>query len=161
MSTSIQNPSLPESPTETQPRCQVLRRAVPPPTQPKPVVAHVLHQDDDDAAYLDLRNRAHQLAGHTPDFAGFLADVLTDQAWEFSRDETMRSAAMNLQLTDDRHDVSSRFTTIDEPTRQYLAWEKLAARQPFRELLRDSERLYRRIRHGQDSIHKAVVRRPR
>lgn len=64
-------------------------------------------------------------------------------------------------MNDDRDEIDASFKEIDDLTRQLLAWNKLAAKASFCELGRESDRYFRRIRHGQDAIHKAVLRRPR
>jgi hypothetical protein len=110
---------------------------------------------------LNLRARASQLSGQSADFAGFLSDVLASQAWEFSRCETMRSAALHLQVEDDRASVDASFQEIDDPTRHYLSFGKVSAQPAWRDLGRESERFFRRIRQSQDSIRKAISQRVR
>lgn len=161
MSTSNHNSDSPSSALVPAPRRRALRRALPPPDQLQPLVPHILQEGDDAGAFLNLSARAALLSGQSADFAGFLSDVLASQAWEFSRCETMRSAALHLQVEDDRESVDAAFQQIDDPTRQYLSYAKASAKPAWRELGRESERFFRRIRQSQDSIRKAISQRVR
>jgi hypothetical protein len=139
------------------------RRRVPSPPALPPdselIAPHILVEGDKPEDFLKLRAQTHDFANHPTGYASFLADLLASQSWEFARDSTLRSAALNLQIADNRESLDREFDFLDDPTRQYLAWQKLAADPAFRALLSDSDRLFRRLRQAQDSILKASARR--
>jgi hypothetical protein len=148
MTTSNQNPS----PTPTTTRRRILPAPSAPGTPPEQLGPPHLITGDDPAFFHNLRAQTHSLAGQPQDFSAFLADLLAAEAWEFTRDKNMRAAAHNLQISDDHTALSAEFDHLDDPTRQYLAFRTLAAEAPFRELLRDADRSFRRIRQTHQSL---------
>lgn len=160
MSSSTYNPDHPDSKAPRS-RRGVLRSALPPPAPDQPFEHDLLLADDDPGALLDIRRRATQLSGDAADFAAYLGELLANSTWEHRRLESLRAASLNLQVEDDRAEVDAAFTTIDGPSRQSLAYRKLADQQSFRFLSAESDRYFRRIRQSLATLRQVASRKLR
>lgn len=101
---------------------------------------------DETTHYAQLCHQAARLPGDPLAFNHQLSTILASQTWEFARHVQVRSALVNLQINDDYDTHSQSIENLDDPTRQGLALQKLSAEHPFRELNREADRTFRRLR---------------
>lgn len=136
------------------------RRVPPPPALPQefdPIEPNELVPGDDITAFTKLREQTHAFANHPSGFPAVLTDILVGQCWEFYRNAAFRNTAMRIQIEYNEEKLQREFLEPGDDLRQYLAWKSLAEQPAFRELIHDSDRLFRRLRQAQDALLKATM----
>jgi hypothetical protein len=160
MTHSAQNPD-PSSRSDLKPALKrLIRRVVPPPGAAAPQdeqACDVLYHGDDTARFFGMRAQAHQLAADPAAFIRFFADFLASEAMEFDRLQRLRAAAVNLQISDDYQRLTESFENIDDHSRQYLAYHKIASDPSCRVISQDADRAFRRTAQS----HKIILQSSR